>query len=262
MPLAKAPPPYGQGLLGRGRGMWYCRAVACRADWHTFPSERLMRYMQSYLPIGDRVSVVPHIALGCARGPRTESDKFRLCHAGALAGRCSEALLEGVRLFKSSGDSDRRVQVRLIGAKSPMLEAQVAERGLQDSVYLGPSVAYQDAMRELAVCSVGMVVEAALAEGIFLPSKFVDIVQAGRPVLAISPAQGTLADCVRAWGGGVCADNTDVHSIHAAISRLYDAWRDGSLDARYGPERLAAEFGEERVVGRIAEIVGRIAGRR
>ncbi|MFP5379541.1 MAG: hypothetical protein ACLGHP_07300, partial [Vicinamibacteria bacterium] len=63
---------------------------------------------------------------------------------------------------------------------------------------------------------------------LFLPSKLVDYLPLGRPILAITPAEGPTADLVRALGYPV-ADPGDAGAIAAALRRLLDAHAAGTL---------------------------------
>lgn len=256
MPPTKAPPPYGRGPHSSAKGMRWFLQVARTADWHTFPSTRLMQYVQTYLPIGTNASVIPHVALRRVTQGCQNREVFTLCHAGDLTGRNPETFLEGVRLFVSSGHS--RVQVRVIGGSASAIYGMARKHGVQDIISCIPAMPYLKALQEIAGSAVGIVLEAPMDNGIFLPSKFVDIAQTGRPILAISPPEGTLAEYIGRYGGGLIADNRTPHSIAGAIGLLYQAWLDDTLDTQYGSHRLAAEFAEDRVLASLGDTIDRV----
>jgi uncharacterized membrane protein YeiH len=103
-----------------------------------------------------------------------------------------------------------------------------------------------------------VVLEAPCNQGIFFPSKFVDFVQTGRPILAVSPVNGTLADILTASGGGIVADCLSPDAVEVAIKTLYVAWKRGSLESMYGSSRLFNLFDENYVIGQYLEIFSRI----
>jgi hypothetical protein len=104
--------------------------------------------------------------------------------------------------------------------------------------------------------------EAPCEEGVFFPSKFVDFVQTGHPILAVSPAHGTLTDILTANGGGIAADCRSPDTVARAIETLYLAWERGSLEPLYGSSRLFNLFSENYVIGQYLEIFGRIGKKR
>jgi hypothetical protein len=102
------------------------------------------------------------------------------------------------------------------------------------------------------------VIEAPCVEGIFFPSKFVDFVQTGRPILGISPINGTLADILSRYGGGILADCHSPEAVANAIRILYEEWRAGELDEKYGSSGLFDLFSEKTVLGQYMELFRRL----
>lgn len=113
-------------------------------------------------------------------------------------------------------------------------------------------------MAAMRASHVLVLIEAPLAEGIFLPSKVTDYVQAGRPILAVSPRNGTLADLLGANGGGLAADCTDPDAIYSALRALYDSWARGSLAHDYCPARLRALFSDAAVIPQYEALLERL----
>jgi len=262
MPSQKAPPPYGQGpdapvphYLER-----YCSAVARNATWHTFPCERLRKYFCSYLPeCAEKSSVIPHIALTRFRSRSVKMHKgFSLCYIGSLTFRDPNVFLKGVGRFLEKNRIESPMHIKFVGLPLESLEETTRRLGLNEIVSMEPVKPYEDAQEILAKSNVLVVLEAPCEEGIFFPSKFVDFVQTGHPILAISPSNGTLADILSANGGGIAADCLSPDAVEGAIKTLYVAWKRGSLESMYGSSRLFNLFDEDYVIGQYLEILSRI----
>jgi hypothetical protein len=266
MPPQKAPPPYGQGpdapiphYLKR-----YCSAVARNATWHTFPCERLRKYFCSYLPeCAEKSSVIPHIALTRFRSQSVRMSKdFSFCYIGSLTFRDPNVFLEGIGRFLEKNKIEHPFHIRFIGLPFETLREKTRKLGLDEIVLMEPVKSYEDAQEILTKSNVLVVLEAPYKEGVFFPSKFVDFVQTGHPILALSPVNGTLADILSVHGGGIVADCLSPDAVEGAIETLYVAWKEGSLESKYGSSHLFNLFGENYVIGQYLEIFGQIRNKK
>jgi hypothetical protein len=262
MPPQKAPPPYGQGpsislpiYLRK-----YCSGVARNAAWHIFPCERLLRYMSSYIPeLAKRSSLIPHIALERFRTePKARNENFSMCYIGSLTQRDPRIFLEGVKRFLNKTKIEEAVGVKFIGSPLGNLQEAIGALALKNIVSIEHAKTYEESQNILAESDVLVILEAPCEEGVFFPSKFVDLVQTGHPILAVSPVNGTLADILTANGGGIVADCLSPDAVEGAIKNLYVAWKEGSLESKYGSSRLFNLFGESYVIGQYLEIFSRI----
>lgn len=265
-PYERYPPPYGQGPSARisRRIQKVFDAVAREATWITFPCERLRRYICSYLPESESVlaksSVIPHIAIRrfCKKSVKKES-RFVLCHAGSLrAPRDSSTFLEGVKRFLERSNNAESVLVRLVGQQADDLGAKAAALGINSTISIEGGKPYTETLEYLTDSDVSVVIEAPCEEGIFFPSKFIDYVQVGRPILTISPVEGTLADIHSKYGGGIAADVRSPDSIAGAVENLYKHWKAGTLETTYNSSGLFEIFSEEHILSQYMEIFERI----
>lgn len=249
------PPPYARGNGTRTQmGFWesrYYGAMTHRAAWHTFPCERLRSYISGYLPhdIASCSSVIPHLAPRPVERTRTPHPQFSLLYAGSLRKpRDPGPFLIGVRKFiDASAASD--IVVRFITDRPEEVAGAVREQALEGIVCVEPGRPYREMPQVLLEADVLVIIEADMKEGIFLPSKFVDCIQTGRPLLAVSPRVGTLADVLAEHGGGLAVDCARPDSVADGISVLYRNWQAGTLDERYGSERLRPLFSSEVILG-------------
>jgi hypothetical protein len=92
-----------------------------------------------------------------------------------------------------------RVRLAIVGLENVGLKDLVSHYKLEESVHFEGTMGYCETLHYLGRSNVLVVLEAPYSEGAFLPSKFVDYVQTGRPVLAISPKEGTLNDLLSSY---------------------------------------------------------------
>lgn len=182
-----------------------------------------------------------------------------MCHAGeAREPRRPDVFLEGVEQFRRKAGRDGRIAVRFVGRVPDSVTAWVHAGRFGETVTLEGPGSYEEALQVMAASDVLVLIEAACEEGIFLPSKFVDYVQTGRPILALSPQVGTVNDILSAYGGGIAVDCRSPEAVADAIASMYDHWRAGTLEATFGSGRLLGLFGADLVLGRYLELFRRI----
>lgn len=234
------------------------RAVWRAASVVTYPSARMRDYTARCY--GDetrsKTEIIPHVGL-VNRPAATpfRGTSFTLCHTGSLVGpRRGDVLLRALSRLSRQAEPRDNFRLKLIGLVDPSMLDLSRELGIAQNVECLGKKSYLESLRELQQCDVQVVIEASCKEGIFLPSKFVDCVQTGRPVLAISPRIGTLNDMLSQHGGGIAADIDDENSVFHAISTLYDCWKKNCLHETYGSRDLYSLFSPEKIVSQYADI--------
>ena len=254
----KAPEPYGRGLTGK-TGLIYehfLMKVKNEVDWITFPSDRLMNYVSMYLgtEILKKCTVIPHAAISSiSMENHTRNDIFTLCHAGNLSKeRNPKAFLEALATFVRQRGLNNGMKFNIIGIENVGIGELVCEYGLHDNVVLKGRLAYNETLSEIYRSDVAVVLEASSEESIFLPSKFIDYIQVGRPILAVSPKIGTLKDIISRHGGGIVVDCESVDNITQGLDKLYDAWKDRTIEAIYGSDRLFPLYSPMKIAGQYA----------
>ncbi len=258
-PSQRFPAPYGAGPSAP-MPAWQRRfygAISRQCRWHTFACARLQRYMCQYLgpKVLERSSVVPHVALERFRSEPRSHEGFIICHAGSLRSpRSPRVLLEAASLFRSRAAAAGGLRLRFIVDDARAVNEEARRIGVEDIVEIAPTRPYGAMPEALAESDVVVIVEAAMEEGIFLPSKFVDYIQSGRPILALSPLRGTIRDLMGGGRGGLVVDGTSATEVAEAIEQLYVRWMEGDLESRFGSESLFEEFSERKVLSLLTEI--------
>jgi len=257
---ARMPPPYSidkGGIIGLRWRRFY-QSVGRRANFHTFPSARLRRYISEYVPnVTDGNSrVVPHVALETDfQEQAVEKDTIVFCHAGRLDRvRDPIPFIEGLFRYRSKLNNRCKFKVKLIGLIDPAIQLMINRYSdCLDIQYVEPQD-YLTTLNLIASSDVAVIIEAPCDEGIFLPSKMVDYVQTGRPILAVSPLNGTLNDLIGRFGGGIAADCRQLESIEQAIGNLSDAWRNGTLESEYSSAKLKHIFSPTKIIEQYKEL--------
>jgi glycosyltransferase involved in cell wall biosynthesis len=245
------------GEINTGLGYFhkrFIRRAATVANLNTFPSDRMKAFISDYVGYGieKKSLTIPHISL--PRKPLKEkrkTDLFTICHAGHLfAERNPEPFLDALARFVAHYNLKDRLQLLVIGSKSEILINLARDYGLEANIKMLGILNYETTVSYLEASDLLLILEAPYEEGIFLPSKFVDYVQTGRPILAVSPSKGTLNDILSSHGGGIAVDCNSVDDIYNALCLLYWKWENGILESEYSSSRLSDIFSPNAIIAK------------
>ena len=259
------PAPYHIRTNWFWQSIWsrYYRAVARAATFNTFPSERLANYMQRHLSCfpAKKTRIIPHLMLdGYEPEIQPESGVFRLCHAGNLANERDPGMfLAALRRLIDNEGKGTAIEFEVIGVENDKLRQQISQLNLQDYVHCLGTMSYVNTMNRLAQSTIPVLIEAPCEEGVFLPSKLADYVQSGRPMLAVSPENGTVADTLNKNGGGIAVDCTAVADIYRGLKALFEHWKTGTLDLQYS-KKLHKNCMSTTVIGQYETLFEQICG--
>lgn len=233
------PDPYHIKTNSFWKSIWsrYYRAVAEAATFNTFPSERLANYMQKRLNCfpAEKTRIIPHLMLdGYEPKTKPESEVFRLCHAGNLANeRDPGPFLTALRRLIDNDGKGTTVEFDIIGVENDRLRHQILQLNLQGHVHCLGAMSYLNTISRLAQSTVPVLIEAQCEEGVFLPSKLADYVQAGRPILAVSPGNGTVRDILNKYDGGIAVDCTSADVIYQGLQTIFSHWQKNTVDVLF-----------------------------
>jgi glycosyltransferase involved in cell wall biosynthesis len=205
-------------------------------------------------PLRDRITVLPHAYDPEAYPPAPPRDPaaFVVTHVGHFYGaRTPEPLLRAAAGLPEDG----RLRLRFVGGGPPALTRRVRQLGLEGRVeFVGP-VGYAESLRQIAAADLLVVLDAPTeGESPFLPSKLIEYLGSGRPVLGITPASSETARVLHRLGLPVRAPE-DTEGIR---SLLADHLAGRSAPAAVPPP---AEFGIAAVGKRCEEILLALAHR-
>jgi hypothetical protein len=230
--------------------IWWRRIVA-RADAVCFPCERLRDFCLQGSTRKSGLFIVPHI--GTVSGSARCANEFLIVHTGKLGvndltGRSAITMLNGLKeLFRVRPAAKPRTRLVFVGPEDPATVRYITQQGLSENVTCTGLVSYEVSLDYIAQSSLCLLVEADVGEGIFLPSKLCDYIVARKPVLALSPEVGTVAD-LAAEGYIRRVKPNDSMAVAAALVELFDAFLASRLDSYAPPDSLVQRFEGKKVI--------------
>jgi hypothetical protein len=257
-PLSISPPPFRTKKPILDLGKLLCKFVTRFADWHTFPNEYLKEYMVPYYPvIKGKSSVVSHIAFSSLyRETNYKSEVFRLCHIGSLWNRDPYPFFQAVKLFKDK-NGPQKIEVLFVGKEEVGMEENIQKLDLLPEIKFIPPVSYDKSLEFIANCDVALVIEADTEKGIFFPSKVLDIIQQGKPMLSVSPKTGVMADLLVNETGGISVDRNKIDNILTGIETLYRAYLTKELQSKFSSKPLRQQFSDDKVITDFIHIISK-----
>ena len=255
----------GPSLLGGTVYSQWLRRTLKHANATIYPTERLHHYQNRLLNINKPATIIPHVGYAVRSHREDKQPIFRIVHAGKLGSnekpdRSTGALLNGFRNFLIEYPEARpRTKLILVGPEDPDTTMRVSELGLADVVEAVGIVSYEQSLRYVSEAAVCLLVEADLSEGIFLPSKLIDYLAAKKPVLALSPRVGVIADFAT-HGGITRVDSSDEQGIHDGIGKLYSEFIKGSLQLRITDETFVKQFAPELIAAKFVSLIDHLDG--
>ncbi|HXY59428.1 MAG TPA: glycosyltransferase [Methylocystis sp.] len=219
-------PPLQRRLMDR-----YLRAAATAADANTFPSELLRDYLAEPLgldaegvPPLRRGVVIPHVGLGWRprAAPLADLSRFRVSHAGNLSRERDPTMFFAAFAKFAERHPEVRCEIEIVGQLDPAAEAAAAKLGLHERIRLVGGLPYMACLERLAAADLLLLLEAPCARGVFLPSKLIDYIEVGRPILAVSPRIGVVRELIEHHNFGLAAANDSAADIEAALERGFE----------------------------------------
>jgi hypothetical protein len=240
--------------------------VLAGADHVLFTSDEMLR-----LATGDhgaalqgKSGVLPHSFVPEWYGPPRESGSgerpVRMLHTGHFYGPRSPApLLRALARLHRRRNLAGELQIDSYGSFPARDREALARAGLDQVFRVHPVIFYLDSLELMRRNDVLLLVDAKLTqttESVFLPSKLVDYLGSGTPIMAVTPLQGTTARVVKETGGVVC-DIENEDAIEAALVRLLNE------GPPLAPEPAAVRpYHFEEVSGQLLAIASKLAGER
>jgi glycosyltransferase involved in cell wall biosynthesis len=172
--------------------------------------------------------------------------------------RTPEPLLRALAVLAGRRPLARELRVVFAGTPVPSHRRLASALGLDDCVEFTGRLSFVESARLAAAADVLLVIDAPADDSLFLPSKLVDYLPAGKPILGLTPPCGASADLVRALGYPVIAPG-DEGRIAAAIDALLAARQDRGLKISPSHAEVAREYDIRRTAGAFAEILARCA---
>lgn len=252
MPHAKAPIPYGKGLSAKMSRWtkWYLKSICENVAYHTFPSKQLMDYYLNYLPANPKqCRVVPHIIDKDLTPANEAHQELRIYHiGGGMRERNPHLFFQALHNVTVMDEfRDMKLDVKFVGPIESDIENLIKTDAVDGMVELVGRKPYHVAMEYISQADIVLVIEAQMQEGIFLPSKVADILSCHKPIFAVSPPRGVLADLIANTRCGIATNGLSLSSIEDGLKELFREWKKGGLNVQYNSTKAYNMFSEANV---------------
>jgi hypothetical protein len=199
------------------------------ADRVLFTSPEMLRLAEEdHGPdLQGKSGVLPHCFIPEWYGPSQERTPqhapIRLLHTGHFYGpRSPEPLLRALGRIQKRQTLVGRLEIHNYGNMPASHLDMRAREGLGNIVHVHPVIPYLDSLALMRKHDALLLVDARStqhSESVFLPSKLIDYLGSGTPVMAITPVPGCTARVVSECGGVAC-DIEKPEDIETALTQL------------------------------------------
>jgi len=210
-----------------------------------------------------KAHVIPH-GFDCrdaAPGPApVDPASLHIVHTGRFYEglRTPEPLLRALATLASRRPIAGTLRMTFVGTMIPAHQRLAAELGLRDVVEFIERVSFGESARRAAMADVLLVIDAPAADSLFLPSKLIDYLPYGKPILGLTPARGASADLLRSLGYPI-VEPDDEAAIASAIESLVDRKREGRLAASPSHEAVARQYDIRATTRAFADLLAQCA---
>lgn len=211
------------------------RKVVFTADKIVFTSKYAKTsFLEKYRTISsDKVIVIPNsydpseFLETKKMAPSTK--KFTITYTGNFyKTRSPEPLFKALKLLKDGNGIRGKMEVKLIGYIGEFTRL-ISKYELDEVVSVINTVPRKEVFFHLYNSDVLLLIDAPSREpSVFLPSKLVEYLFTGKPILAITP-EGASADVVRETKTGIVVPPDDIKGIKNALRDLYNMYLNSNL---------------------------------
>ncbi|KRR18493.1 hypothetical protein CQ13_34805 [Bradyrhizobium retamae] len=214
-----------RGVLNRWRTQE--RETIRRADGVLFVNQRTAQLVMSKYSAdwGQRVDVVPHgfdpDLLPLFQNCEATSSRLKFVYTGSMFEGLRDPLmlLEALAILKQMIEPELMPTFDFVGSGDARYSIRAKELGIDTIARFGEPTPYLKALQIASEADVLIVIDTNAAGSVFFPSKVVDYLMFGKPILALTAHGGQTAD-ILAPLGHVCVDGTDSALIAAAIAKM------------------------------------------
>jgi glycosyltransferase involved in cell wall biosynthesis len=116
------------------------------------------------------------------------------------------------------------------------------------------SVPYQESLSVMQGADVLVVIDADIPGSVFLPSKLIDYIGAGRPILGITPLDSATARVIKESGGWVVPPK-DTEAFARTFLAILDHYRKGTLDRFRPSPQVQEKYAIRKHAGAVAGLI-------
>ncbi len=216
---------------------------------------------REYLPLNGNTTIIENGFDNFKEDFKTEKDKkFSLLHIGLLnQDRNHKALWEALKELKNDvKDFDKDLEIKLIGKICVEAIHEIKKNNLTDNLTLNDYIPHQEVIKyqKSAQVLLLLVNNTPNAKGI-ITGKIFEYLQAKRPILALAPTNGDLAEIIQETQSGLTVDFNDKDKIKKQILSYYLKYKNNTL--QICPKNIEKYHRKERTK-KLASVITKITG--
>jgi glycosyltransferase involved in cell wall biosynthesis len=203
--------------------------VMTAADHILFTSEETRALVMSKYPteFGEKSGVLPHCFVpdwyGVNSAAESKADgPVTILHTGHFYGaRTPMPIFRAAARLNSEAPMTGKLKIVMYGGMAEEDQRFVSQNGLSSIVEIHGTIPYLESLEKMRSADYALLVEAPpklLTGSVFLPSKLVDYLGSGKPILGITPLRGTSARVLKETGHIAC-DVEDGEGIYQLLKR-------------------------------------------
>lgn len=241
------------------------RQVITSADAVLFTSQETVDLVMKKYPteLMEKCAVLPHAYVPDwferVNSPALEAVNRRLeiLHTGHFYGqRTPLPVFRALQRLHAERSITDKIHFTFVGGMAEEYRRYVIDKGLESFITIGKAIPYLQSLALMARSDYLLMVDAPLRlllESVFLPSKLVDYLGSGKPVIGVTPAEGTAARVLRETGHLTCDVADD------AVYRLFADVLDQKLTVKPVLEKIE-QYHYLHTSRQLAETIRTIAG--
>src|SRR6185437_870716 len=201
--------------------------IVRKADAVLFVNQRTAKLVMSKYPSdwSKKVGVVPHgfdaDLLTSDLNFKSPPSRLRFVYTGSMFQGLRDPfmLLEAIAILKQMVAPEAMPAFEFVGSSDTRYPARAQELAIDTIVRFGEPTSYMNSLRIASEADVLIVIDTNSPGSVFFPSKVVDYLMFGKPILSLTADGGETAD-ILAPLGHVCVNASNPTLIAAAIAKL------------------------------------------
>jgi len=184
--------------------------------------------------------------------------KFTMTHIGLMnADRNPKMLWEVLaEIIIENAEFAADFELKLIGKADASVINDISKHQLTKNVQIIDYVTHDKVVEFQKKSQVLLLIvnNVPSAKGI-ITGKIFEYLMAKRPILAIAPTNGDLAEIIKETNGGLVVDFEDKHTLKLAMLNLYVKFKQGNLKA---DSKNIAQFHRKELTKKVSELIYKI----
>ncbi|HVZ39210.1 MAG TPA: glycosyltransferase [Candidatus Kapabacteria bacterium] len=193
---------------------------------------------------------------------RTDN-RYTVTYTGSMYGRRNpDAFLKAVELLAQRGDIDpANIRLRFIGRFGDEVMQMFRSSMLGSAIEVVGYMAHRESIAQLLLAdALLLVVDECDESDEVVPGKVYEYIGSGRPLMAIAPEKGAIADLVAETRAGFVAHQSNIEGIARGFLGLYRAHVNGEQTQAPNTEAIA-RYERRNTTGELAHLLERISTR-